>query len=272
MLSADEFAEAALARIARTRPDLVLRARLPFGALFAAPDGTEWTVFFDRAYAVYSSDPGSVEQVLDRVGTDLVAPPSLSFERARPLLLPAPRSMAAVRRIREQGAQSGAPPEALPLFRSWVDPIVVGYQIDRPEDRVWVSPQDLADWSVSPERLDEAAMANLRARGDVRIVRSSPPESGPLLLLDPQDDFAAARLLLPEVRSALAKGWTNPDFAVAVPDTRTVVLAPASNPAGVAFLSDRVLPEKLKAAVHPLAAHLLRLSGSEGNLSPWNRA
>ena len=123
----------------------------------------------------------------------------------------------------------------------FVNDTVIVFVIDMPQMTVSITVEQIVQWGLQPDDLDEIARENLaRYDPDLQIQLVDSMEGGRAAIVSAQDGYDAARLLLTSLHDRLAPELHG-DFYVATP-SRDMFLALSSGPSEfVERLSKRVL-------------------------------
>jgi hypothetical protein len=131
--------------------------------------------------------------------------------------------------------------------------------------RRYVDARELQDWGEDPDRVLQAALANLATRsGAARLLRVD-ADQGTLIVARTGDGLDSSRLLLPGVHALLSAELGAP-FVAAVPHRDALFACAAHDPASVALLRERAAHEATR-ATRAISADLLCVTAS-GALLP----
>ena len=121
------------------------------------------------------------------------------------------------------------PPDAEILRRPFSPGVVVGYAIDHGRQVRFASRSDRAQWKVKLDQIHEAAVANLESLSEaVPLEISEARGGGRFLVVDTNDSYDAARLVLPRFRGRLLAALGEPIF-VGIPNRDFLVAWSANN-------------------------------------------
>ena len=108
--------------------------------------------------------------------------------------------------------------------QEWLADVVICYAIRNERSFRFITGWDLGRWEIDSEKLHETAIRNLvELSFPERIEGSRQPGGGRLILVTPNDSFAASRLLHPELHEVF-RGPLGSPFVAAVPNRDTLVL------------------------------------------------
>lgn len=109
-------------------------------------------------------------------------------------------------------------------YSEWLDDVIVCYVINGAKSLRFITDWDLNRWEIDRERLHEVAIENLgQLEWPERMEGSRSPGGGRLILVCPNDNFAASRLLHPELHRLMSGPLKSP-FLAGVPDRDTLVV------------------------------------------------
>ncbi len=145
--------------------------------------------------------------------------------------------------------------------RAFAGDVVETFVVDSPKRMTYVTKGQPAAWKVDLDALHDEAARQLwqSAKAD----RLEPEQSargvpGKLLVIAPGDHYAAARLLVHEVRDAIARELGYPFFA-AVPNRDALLVCSADYP--TARLESRA-EDELAGSSYPISAQIFRVDAS----------
>ncbi len=87
----------------------------------------------------------------------------------------------------------------------WVNDTSILFVRDLPKMTLSLTTENLIKWQVSIEDIEALAMKNLREYGDFEIKFLEPKKGGRVALIDKQDGYDAARLLMEETREEMIR-------------------------------------------------------------------
>ncbi|MEO1009378.1 MAG: DUF1444 family protein [Planctomycetota bacterium] len=186
-------------------------------------------------YRIVRHDPGRgveiVEHYLEQLfAGDLLYVNGMSLDVARPRIMPRIQPESIFEHLSER----------LVAHVPFVNGSVIVFVLDLPQMTVSITTEQLVQWDVCVDELEQMARENLDAYApemDVQMVESR--EGGYAAILAEQDGYDAARLLLGQLYPRLAPTLGG-DFLVAVP-ARDMFVALSREPAEfVARIQDRV--------------------------------
>lgn len=272
MLSKEAFADLVLSRLAEIKPGVVLRQKVASGAIVTLPDGAEAGLFFERAYAHYASRPIALDEIVSGLVRDFGAsqsdPSEQRFDDVMPFVLPRLKHHTYPDVVRDQLASIGAAPDAGPLMSRLGDSVVIVYALDRPDstERQLVNQGDLFVWNVQQDALHAIALSNLGRRSKIKVNLTSTAVSGPIIVVEPIDAYAAARILLPELLDVIARDLGS-DVFLAIPAPDALVAVGVENEMGAAWLKSHFIPTKMAGSPESISDRLFRYSAASRMLS-----
>lgn len=204
-----------------------------------------------------------VEHYLDQLfGGESMLMSAASFDFAKPRIMPRIQPESIFEHlVREQVAHV-----------PFVNGTVIVFVLDLPNMTVSVTTEQMVRWGVQPDDLEEIARANLDQYApelNVQIVESK--EGGKAVLLNEQDGYDAARLLLSRLHTKLAPELGG-DFYVATP-ARDMFIAMTPRPERfIDRLKGRIV-EDYRRLPYPITKDLFLVTrDGVAGMGGWNAA
>lgn len=175
-------------------------------------------------YRMVSQDPDRGEEIVGHYLEQLFAGEAtyltnVSLDFARPRIMPRVQPDSIFEHLSRE----------LVAHVPFVNDTVIVFVIDLPQMTVSITTEQMLQWNVCAEELDDLSRANLREYCpdlQVQIVESK--EGGRAAIVSEQDGYDAARLLLTDLHQRLARSLEG-DFLVATP-SRDMFVALSQGP------------------------------------------
>jgi uncharacterized protein YtpQ (UPF0354 family) len=148
------------------------------------------------------------------------------------------------------------PIDSMMVLEPLVDGLNIGYAIDNDRTIAYISQTTLNKWSVSRERLHEAAIKNLVARSEAIAAHAAQDEDGSisLIMFETRDGYDASRVLLPTLHERLREYLGSP-FVAAIPN-RDILLCFRNTDDTVTRLREKI-QEDFRSRPHQVTDQLL---------------
>jgi hypothetical protein len=121
-----------------------------------------------------------------------------------------------------------------------IDGLYIAYAIDSDRTIAYIPEAQFESWSISREKLHDAAIENLVARSEAMSAHAAQDEEGQvnLILFQTMDGYDASRVLLPTLHEKLREYLGSP-FAAGIPN-RDILLCFRNDDETVARLRDQI--------------------------------
>ena len=200
--------------------------------------GKESTIFLDNAYAEYSGNPHTRNEVIHRYVSALLEPGRDDTPIDRSRIVPVVKDRAWLTEIQASLEARGAKQPLEVVFEDFTEDLVIVYAEDAPRNIRYLTPKNLTELGFRKDQLRGIAVTNLRKALPKIEVRPGTLVS----MISAGGDYEASLLLLDSIWSS-RKLAVEGDVVVAVPSRDQLLFTGSRNREGVVKL--RELASKL---------------------------